>query len=135
MKKMILISYLVLFPFTLIFADEKNEKTAKTFMVKIFSGDVESSLELSGIPFSYDRKKIVKDIDKLRIELGKIVKQNGSQSIEITSIKEINKTKGKHKDLKDEIIIYEIGVEIKNSNEKLQIFIRKSDGKVVGIYG
>jgi len=135
MKKMICISLLTLIPFISICADEKNENAAKDFIVKILSGNVEGSLKLSGVPFSYDRKELMKDSDNLKKGFDKIVKQNGSQNVEVTSIKEIKKTRGKHPDLKDEIIIYEVGCKIKKSNITLQIFIRKSDGKVVGLYG
>lgn len=135
MKKMICISLLAMIPFMSIFADDKNENTAKDFIVKIFAGDVESALKLSGLPFSYDRRELIKKSDDLRKGFDKIVEQNGKQNVKGVSAREIKKTRGGHKDLKDDIIIYQVDFMIKKSPVSLQIFIRKSDGKVVGLYG
>lgn len=135
MRQFVLIGFLIFFPFLSVLADEKKENTAKEFLVIIFSGDIKSSVGLSGIPFSYDRRTLVKSLDALKVEFAKIVKQNGSTAIELTSIQELLKSRGVHKDLKEDITIYEIGIKMNKSEVKLQVFIRKSDGKVVGLYG
>jgi len=118
-----------------ILADEKAENTAKEFTRKIFSGDVKGAMELSGVPFSYDRKELLKDNDSLKAGLEGVASQNGRQEIEILALKEIDKSKGIHKDLKDEILIYDVTFKTKNGNVTLQVFIRKADKKAVGFFG
>jgi hypothetical protein len=117
------------------FANQKNENTAKEFVAKIFAGDVEDAMKLSGVPFSYDRRELMKDVDNLKKGFDRIVKQNGNQKVKDISAQEVKRTRGRHPDLKDDIIIYQVDFKIKKSHVSLQIFIRRSDGKAVGLYG
>jgi len=135
MRRLLLIAIMVVCCHSIVNADDKTEATAKDFLRKIFAGDIQGAKELSAVPFSFDRKDLIKDEKDIEGFFNQITTQNGKLDIAITSIKEIEDRKGVHKELKDEIIVYEIEFKIKDSTEKLQVFIRKKDGKVVGLFG
>jgi hypothetical protein len=115
--------------------ESETIQTGKEFIVNVFTGKVEEAVSVSGYPFSYDRKELIDNADALRIGIKKISDQNEGNKVEVISANLIPDTKGKHKNLTVDIGIVEVGLLIKGVEAKIQIFIRKSDGKVVGLYG
>jgi hypothetical protein len=116
-------------------ADQDDEKITKQFLTKLFLGDVAASIELSGLPFSCDRKELLDSNEGLKKAFGEIVTQNGKVEIQVKSVIKKDKAKGMNPKFKEDVNIYDAVIILKGAESKMEIYIRKSDGKVSGIFG
>ncbi len=106
-------------------------EVARSWFAAMIGARVDEALALSGVPFSFDRKNVFVTVDEVRAKYQEVADRKGSRELEPDSIAQIELNDhefDQHYQGEEAVDVVELTI----GEERLFVFVRSADQRVVG---